>query len=189
MGILKKLFGGSSTPVDETVAILDRHLDGDFMAFPMAESRTSREQIEKIGREHGVRYPDEFVAHVCGRFPGLYVEVKEEVWPRPEAYSVGPFWSFLYAFHTFTSAPESEEWMRLDFAAQTFQANSSLAAAPVLRVVGDANLYCVNAGGEIVRFDHETNELEPVNMTFWQLLDHEVAALRSRKDRKVAGGS
>jgi hypothetical protein len=50
-------------------------------------------------------------------------------------------------------------------------------------VVGDANLYCVDPNGVIVRFDHETNELEPVSMNFWQVLEHEISELRARKDQ------
>lgn len=153
----------------------------------MADTRTSPEQIARIGLKYGVTYPPEFIAHVCGRFPGLYVEVKEAVWPRPKAYDVGPFWTFLYAFHTYTSAPASDDWMRLDAAAEKFQTETGLAAAPVLRVVGDADLYCVDPGGAIVRFDHESNELEPVNKNFWQVLEHETSELRARKDQKVEG--
>jgi hypothetical protein len=183
MSLLDKLLGRRRPP-DETSAILGRHLDGDFQVFPMAETPTSPEQIARIGTKYGVQYPIELVAHVCGRFPGLYVEVKESVWPRPKEFDVAEFWSFLYAFHTYTSAPESDDWMRLDVAAESFQAETSLAAAPVLRVVGDANLYCVDAQGAMVRFDHETNALEPVSMNFWQVLEHEASDLRERKDRK-----
>lgn len=183
MSIFSKLFGGRRPPEDETSAILGRHLDGDFTAFPMAETQASPEQVATIGRKYGVSYPDDFIAHVCGRFPGIYVEVKETIWPRPKLYDVGPFWRFLYAFHTYTSAPESEDWMRLDIAAETFQNDTGLAAAPILRIVGDADLYCVDPNGAIVRFDHETNELEPVNMSFWQVFEHEAAELRARKDQ------
>lgn len=184
MNMLSKLTRWLRPPADETSAILGRHLDGDFKVFPMADTATSPGQLAAIGSKYGVKYPAEFVAHVCGRFPGLYVEVKEEVWPRPEAYDVGPFWTFLYALHTYTSAPESDDWMRLDVAAEAFQRDTELAAAPILRIVGDANLYCVDPTGAIVRFDHETNELEPVKMNFWQLLEHETSELRARKDQK-----
>ena len=68
---------------DLTEAILRKHLDGDFRVFPLAENQASPEQIESIGKRYGVVYPPEFIAHVTGRFPGAYVEVKEEVWPRP----------------------------------------------------------------------------------------------------------
>ena len=185
--MFSKLTGWLRPQSDETTAILGRHLDGDFKVFPMADTATAPRQLEAIGSRYGVRYPAEFVAHVCGRFPGLYVEVKEEVWPRPEAYDVGPFWSFLYAFHTYTSAPESDDWMRLDIAAQRFQSDTGIPAAPILRVVGDANVYCVDAAGAIVRFDHETNQVDHVKMNFWQLLERETAELRSRKDRKTGG--
>lgn len=172
---------------DETSAILGRHLDSDFIVFPMADTATSPRQLAAIGIQYGVKYPPEFVAHVCGTFPGLYVEVKEELWPRPEAYDVGPFWSFLYAFHTYTSAPAGDDWMRLDAAAQSFQRDTGHRVAPILRIVGNANLYCVNADGAIVRFDHETDELEPVAMDFWRLLEHETSELRARKDQKISG--
>lgn len=132
MGIFAKLFGsGSRPPEDETSAIFGRHLDGDFTAFPMADTPTSAEQIANIGRKYGVSYPPEFVAHVCGRFPGVYVEVKESIWPRPKAFDVGPFWTFLYALHTYTSAPESEDWMRLGPCCESSETPTSIASTRV----------------------------------------------------------
>jgi hypothetical protein len=171
---------------DRTLEILKKHLDGDFRVLPLAETEVSREQIAAIGARLGVAYPPALADHVCGRFPGMYVEVKENVWPRPREFDVGPFWSFLYAVHTYTSAPESEPWMRLDHAAETFRARTGLVAAPVLKIEGDADVYCVDAIGGLCRFDHETNELRPVEGDYWSILDREIGALRARKDRKRA---
>jgi hypothetical protein len=108
MRLAGRIFGGGGMPPDQTDEILSRHLDRDFTVYPMAETETSAAQIEAIGKIYGIKYPSELVAHICGRFPGIYVEAKEAIWPRPKAYEVGPSWSFLYALHTFTSAPESE---------------------------------------------------------------------------------
>src|SRR6266581_1979648 len=113
MAILNRFFG-MRNPQDQTEAILAKYLDADFRVMPMAEAKQSANQIDAIARKHAVRYPPEFCAHICGRFPGIFVEVKEEIWPRAKEYAVGPFWSFLYGLHTFTSASESEPWMRLD---------------------------------------------------------------------------
>lgn len=148
----RTFLGGRSArpPKDLTESILGRHLDGDFNVFPMAETTTSPEQIESIAEAYRVNYPPELVAHLCGRFPGIYVEVKEELWPRPKLGDVGEFWSFLYAIHTYTSAPESLHWMRLDAAAESFQLDTGFVAAPILKVVGDADLYCVDAEGHLV---------------------------------------
>ncbi len=191
MKLARKLFGAGGSgklPEDQTEAILGRHLDSDFRVFPMAETKTTAAQIEAIGRKYGIAYPPELVAHICGRFPGMFVEVKEEIWPRPKLYEAGPFWSFLYAVHTFTSAPESEDWMRLDSTAESFQSGTGLVAGPILRVVGDADLYCVDADGRLVQFDHEANSLEPIPLNFWQLLEREIAELHARKVQKKNGG-
>ncbi|MEK7205060.1 MAG: hypothetical protein AAB254_06080 [candidate division NC10 bacterium] len=150
----------------------------------MAETPSNPSQLKSIGEKFGVQYPPEFIAHVCGAFPGVYVEVKESVWPRAKAYDVGPFWSFLYALHTYTPAPDSEPWMRLADAAASFQKETGLKAGPVLKILGDADVYCVDPNGNLVRFSHEENTLKPVHLTFWQLLDREVGALAERKARK-----
>lgn len=186
MEILTRLLESWRLPEDRTVEILQRHADDDFTVYPMAETRVTLRQIQEIGAQYGVRYPREFCAHVLGRFPGILFAVNESVWPRPKPLDVGPFWSFLYAFYTYTSAPESEEWMRLDVAAQSFQEQSGLKAAPILKVIGDADVYCVDATGAIVQYNHELNELTPVELDFWGLLDQEAAELKARKLLKVA---
>src|SRR5687767_12958058 len=87
---------------DQTEPILRRHLDHDFTIFPMAESLGQLAQVKAIENEFGIHFPPEFVAHVCGRFPGVLIEAKESIWPRPKVLDVGPFWSFLYALHSYT---------------------------------------------------------------------------------------
>jgi len=183
----KNLFrrGGGQLPPDRTVAILDRYLDADFRIFPMAEAASTIARIRAIEQEYGIRYPGEFVAQALGQFPGIYVEVKEEIWPRPEALQVGPFWTFSTHETGYTPAAESESWMRLDTAAESFR-QQGLAAAPILRVVGDADVYCATPSGGIARFQHETGELKPFQGGFWQLFEQEISALRDRKMRKLA---
>ena len=180
MTFFRKVFGGGSSsdlPSDQTEAILSKYFDSDLKVFPMAERKTSLAQVEAIGEKYGVKYPVEFVTHVCGRFPGIYAEVKEAIWPRPKPLDVGPFWSFLYAFHTFTPAAESEAWMQLSVAAESFQEKTGLTAAPVLKVVGDADVYCVNPKGQLVQFDHEVGDIKPINLSFWELFEKEAAEL------------
>jgi len=75
----------------------------------------------------------------------------------------------------------------LDYVARGFQKGSGLRCVPILQVVGDANFYCVDANGSIVRYDHETNELSAENGDFWSIFEREVAELKSRKVRKKAG--
>jgi hypothetical protein len=170
-------------PSDQTTEVLTRHLTGDFRVSPMAEHPSSVDMAQEAASKLGVFLPPELVAHLTGPFPGIHVEVVKEAWPRPKAWSVGPFWSFLYAIHTYTVSPDSSDWMRLEAVGRKFQDETGLAAVPVLQVVGDANVYCVTPGGEFVRFDHELRSLTPVSGTFFQIFEYEVAALAERAIR------
>lgn len=187
MSLLSKIFR-SSPPPDQTIEILNRHLTGDFRVSPMAEKRSTIATVQAVAKRLGVTFPPELVAHLTGEFPGIFIEAKEEVWPRPKLYDVGPFWSFLYAVHTYTAASDSSNWMRIEFAANEFQQNTGLDAVPVLAIKGDANIYCLNPESKLVRFDHELNTLEPIEMGFFQLFEQEVTALRQRVDQKNSEG-
>jgi len=186
---LFKAAGGRKLPKDRTEEILASYFDGDFTVFPLAETAVTPAQFDALERRFGVKYPPEFVAHVLGRFPGAYVEVKEKIWPRPKAFDVGPFWSFLYAFHTYTSAPQSEPWMKLETAAESMRDRLAAPVAPILRVEGDADLYCATADGRIVQYRHETDELDRFDGDFWQLFEQEMRELRERKERKKQSAS
>ena len=188
MRSLRRFFGKEVVPNDRTTEILERHLDGDFTVFPMAEETARQSDLDRIAKQCSVNFPPEFIGHVCGRFPGLYVEVKEEIWPRAKEFAVGPFWSFLYGLHTFTPCSDSADWMRLDFVTREFQHATGLRCAPILQIIGDANVYCVVESSAIARYDHETNELSPETVDFWAVLEREIAELKSRKIRKVSGG-
>jgi hypothetical protein len=151
----------------------------------MAEDRCRKIHLEDIQQQFGVKFPKEYVAHATGRFPGVYVEVKEELWPRPQPYDVGPFWTFLYGIHTYTASELSESWMRLAVAAQEFQESTGQKAVPILKVVGDADVYCTDATGRICQFLHEQNTLEPVGLGFWELFEREIRELSIRKTEKL----
>ena len=174
----------STPPKDQTMAILERHLSGDFRVFPMAQLHTPQDVVLSVAETIGVPLPADVSAHLTGQFPGIYVEAKEEVWPRAEQFAVGPFWSFLYGLHTFTASSESEDWMRIDFAAKQLHDATGIKVLPVLKIVGDADIYCVNEDSALVRFNHELGEFEPVDLGFFELFEREVRELRERTEWK-----
>jgi hypothetical protein len=183
MANLFNLFGKKS-PGDQTEDILARHLNGDFRVFPMAEGRISASQAAAVSKRLGVQFPPDLVAHLCGRFPGVQVEAKEEVWPRPRKFDVGPFWTFLYAIRTYSAADTSEDWMRLEVVGSKFKQDTGLPVIPILQRVGDANCYCVGLHGELFEFDHETRALAPVEGTFFQLFEREIHGLTERTAKR-----
>ena len=78
--------------------------------------------------------------------------------------------------------------MNLEIAAREFQDESGFKAVPCLGLLCDADVYCFDPEGRIVCWDHELNELETIDKTFFEVLDYELGELEARKDRKVAGG-
>jgi hypothetical protein len=58
---------------------------------------------------------------------------------------------------------------------------------PFLQLVGDADKYCFDSGGRIIRWSHEepeNREQEP--KPFSELLTREIQELEERKNRKLA---
>ena len=176
---------------DRTIELLKAYLDEDFLVFPMAPNKSSEQDIIDVQNKLGIKFPEEYKVHLLGNGDevlgnrGIYVEVKEAVWERPKALEVGPFWSFLYGFHTYTASKQSDDWMRLEFAGKKFFENTKMKGVPILRVEGDADLYCIDENSQIVRYCHEENIFENVNLTFWQVLEYELQDLKERKEKKI----
>ena len=176
---------------DKTMEILEKYLDNDFRVSPMAPNKSTIDDIKKIEQTFNIKFPEEYIAHLLAENAevlgerGIYIEVKEEIWPRAKEYDVGPFWSFLYGIHTFTASEESADWMRLEIAGKQFIEETGINAVPILQIIGDANLYCVNELGKIFQYDHEQNIIEDVGMGFWELFEKELKELKDRKEMKI----
>jgi hypothetical protein len=133
----------------------------------------------------GFRLPDEFREFTMSPLGGLYMEVREELWPRPKLYNVGPLWSFLYAITVFGIAEGIPEWLDIREQYKEFKAEGSADLVPFLQLVGDADKYCFDSAGRIIRWSHEESESrEEDPVTFSELLLREIHELEERKDRK-----
>ena len=180
---------------DRTLELLNAYLDGDFRALPMAPNKSSEQDVSDVEKKLGIRFPDEYKIHLLGDGDellgtrGIYVEVLESIRERPKILDVAPFWSFLYGLHTYTASKESEDWMRLEVAGNEFFANTGIKAIPILKVIGDADVYCVDESSKISIYRHEENNTEPVNKTFWDVLEFELKELKERKERKIREGA
>lgn len=150
------------------------------------ESAPARAALEAFASEYGVVFPEQYLAHASGSLGGLYLEVREEFWPRHKAYDVGPFWSFLYGVFTHALSDEAPEWMQLRPAADEFR-EMGHQVVPFLKIIGDADVYCFDSSGSIQRWSHEEDIFEPFEGGFFDLLRQELLDLEDRRKRKEAG--
>ena len=172
---------------DRTWELMQKHLDTkSFYMVSAHDSAPSEDALQLAAAEFGCVFPAEFVAHSTNQYGGLYVEVKEEFWPRPKEFDVGPFWSFLYGLFTFNLSEDIPEFMDLAANAREFQSRTGIQAVPCLKIIGDADLYCFDEDGNIAQYNHELNQLESEDRSFFELLDDELGELVQRKDKKLA---
>jgi hypothetical protein len=172
---------------DRTWELVEKHLEsGVYKIIAAQDSAPSKEALLAFGREVGCALPEEFIAHSSGSYGGLYVEVKEELWPRPKKFDVVPFWSFLYGMFTFNLAEGIPEFMELRAGTKALSESSGQLLVPCLKVIGDANKYCFNKDGRLGLWDHETNEVSSGHGSFFEVLDHELGELQKRKLRKCS---
>jgi hypothetical protein len=168
-------------PRDRTAELLERHLDEDFDRF-LPEGDTPRaSQLAEVADRFGCALPNEFIAHSIGPCAGIHVEAKETVWPRPKG---GRAWMFLHGLYVYGLRSDTPTWMHLERAAEEFHAATGQQRLPCLKVIGDADIYAFDAFGAIARWDHEANAFEAFGGSFFELLDHELALLRQRKERR-----
>lgn len=168
---------------DRTNEILDGIWCDDYYIVSARELAPTEHEIKQLAKEAGVKLPKEYIAHASGFFGGLYLEVKEEVWSRAKAGDVGPFWSFLYGIHTYAYSEEAPEWMSVRGAVAEFK-DMGHNVLPILKVMGDADVYCLSSEGNIVRWSHEEDIFDAFNGNFFDLLAHEIKKLDERRKKK-----
>ena len=173
---------------DITEELLEKHMDQDsYFIVAAQESAPSKETLVEAGSQLGCIFPEEYLAHATSAYGGVYIEVKEDIWPRAKAHDAGPFWSFLYGLYVFNLTPDIPDFMNIKTCAEQFRKETGHSIVPFLKVIGDANVYCFDDSGHVVRWDHDSNEIAPENKSFFEVLDFELGELRERKERKVAG--
>lgn len=168
--------------LEDVFSYFDAYDKSSYLAVACAGNKPNEEEVASFESSIGFRLPDDFRDFTLSSLGGLYFEVREELWRRPKAYDVGPFWTFLYGIKVFGISSDIPEWLDIRVQAREFESD----LIPFLQLVGDADCYCFNKEGKIVRWSHEApEETEVVELTFSGLLMREIREMELRKHCKV----
>jgi hypothetical protein len=154
--------------------------------FACGKDAPAESVIQQFEQDIGFQLPQEFRIFSMSPLGGIYIDVKEHIWPRAKEYAVGPFWSFLYGMFVFGFAKDIPDWMDIRIHTRQFREETKTSLVPFLKILGDADIYCFDEHGSVRRWDHETGEAQRVEKSFREVFAHEVEQLRKRKDRKIA---
>jgi hypothetical protein len=159
-----------------------------FAVFAQQDSEPTDAAVDAFERTVGFKLPGEFREFALHPLGGLYMEVKEELWPRPELYAVGPFWSFLYGLQVYSLAPDAPDWLQIEPAWKEMTDQGYPKLVPFLKIIGDTDPYCFTEDQKIVIWRHEEpDNPELVPHTFSECVMAEIRDLEVRKNRKIAG--
>jgi hypothetical protein len=157
-----------------------------FLVLACQGTEPSEADVEAFEDQAGFRLPDAFREFTMSALGGLYMEVREHLWPRAKPLDVGPFWSFLYGLKVFGIAEGIPDWLDIREQYREMRDAGHADLAPFLQVEGDADRYCFDRHWHVIKWDHELPEERPViEMAFPELLLHEIADLEDRKRRRV----
>jgi hypothetical protein len=177
-------------PLRDDVYAYFRRVDrSSFNVFAAGASAPSEAVVEAFEQRIGFRLPAEFRDFTMSELGGLYIEVREELWPRPKALDVGPAWTFMYGFMVFGLSSEAPEWLDLRAQYAEFTADGATNLVPILKVRANADRYCATPEGAIVSWSHEGEDPEPVSGSFCDLLLEELAELEARLELKRRTGA
>jgi hypothetical protein len=172
--------------LDDIFGYFQRYDKRSFEVVACQGNEPSEADVAAFEAEVGFRLPEEFREFTMSALGGLYMEVREELWPRPKVLDVGPFWSFLYGLKVFGIAEDIPEWLDVRIQYKEFNAEGFGDLVPFLQLVGDPDKYCFNAAGQIICWSHEEPEnREGEAITFSDLLMREVHELEERKNRRI----
>ena len=175
-------------PLEEIQDYFRNYDKASYSVFTQQGSEPGVSDIEAFEARVGFALPDEFREFAVHPLGGLYMEVKAEIWPRPQKYHVGPFWSFQYGLMIYSFCKEAPDWLQLSHAWERISKNGNSRLVPFLKIIGNANPYCFTPDKRIFIWRHETpGEPESISGTFTEVVMREIRALEERKARKLRG--
>ena len=159
---------------DVAVGGLDRITEGD---------------LEQISRELGLRIPPVYQAFLL-KCAGCYVVAKEDLWPRYEwdgRLQTSPYWTFLNGFYVLGVGEAVPPEMRVLDAAKELRQQGVTDLLPFMGRTMEADCWCFDPDGVIVRWDHEQPEKrERLDLNFGDLVVREFDELEGRLERVLA---
>jgi hypothetical protein len=166
-------------------------LDDDFKLWCAGDDAPSASEVAALEERLGCTLPEQYRRFLT-RYGGVMLEVQEHIWPRPEEFAVGPFWSFQYAYLVFGLGKDIPDW--LDIEAVTAELHrdfpESVPLVPFFRQVATTKFYlCFDGEGRIYDWScEEPAERRLLQESFDEVIIRETRALAENKERIKSRG-
>ena len=149
----------------------------------------SEQNIKDFEQQYHRKLPDDFREFMMSQLGGLYMEVREEVWPRAKQFDIGPFWSFCRGIIVYGIANGIPEFLDIREKTKELHEDGFTDYIPFLSIMGNGDeIFCFDKDNNIVLLDYfMTGEVTPIEGTFADCLMKQIEELEDRKNRKLRG--
>ncbi len=128
-------------------------MQSDF-AYAGSQRPPTPEDIDAVEARLGVRFPKEY-RELIGRFAAFTVEAKEEHWPSPKLYDIGPAWTFTRGFSVLAFGAGVPEFLDIERVTAELRERTETDLVPFFRVSSSADRICFTPDGSIVEWRHD----------------------------------
>lgn len=136
----------------------------------------------------GMQLPVEFREFMMSPLGGLYMEVKENVWPQAKRYDVGPFWSFCRGIIVYGIAEDIPDFLDIRIKTKSLNELGFINYVPFLSIIGNGDeIYCFDKQGKIKLLDIYSGEVAALEGNFSECLMKQIIELEDCKNRKLRG--
>lgn len=160
-----------------------------YQVVACGEDMPSEEDIAAFEKQYNIRFPDEFREFTMSPLGGLYMNVKEEVWPQAKQYDIGPFWSFCRGIIVYGISKDIPEFLDIRARTKELHDEGFTDYIPFLSIIGNGDeIFCFDRDNKIVLLDYYSDGgAAPVEGSFSDCLMQQISELEERKNRKVRG--
>jgi len=141
--------------------------------------RPSEQDVAAFEQTIGFALPQDFRSFAMSAFGSLFLEVNENVWPRPKEGAIVPLWHLMYALYVYGLSADAPDFLDIRKQFARFSKGEHR-IVPFLRLVGSFNQYCFTPEKRIVLWHAETRKIDPIDITFTELLIREIQTLQER---------
>lgn len=148
----------------------------------------TEQDIKAFEDQYKINLPEDFREFTMSPIGGLFMEVREELWPRAKQFDVGPFWSFCRGIIVYGIADEIPDFLDIREKTKELHDEGFTDYIPFLSIVGNGDeIFCFDKDNKIVLFDCYEGEAEPIEGSFSDCLLKQIEELEERKNRKLRG--
>lgn len=149
----------------------------------------SEEDIKDFEKQFNITLPSDFREFTMSPLGGLYMDVREEIWPRAKQYDIGPFWSFCRGIIVYGIADGIPDFLDIRVKTEELHEEGFTDYIPFLSIIGNGDeIFCFDRNNQIVLLDYyDTGEAAPVEGIFSDCFMKQIEELEERKNRKLRG--